>query len=303
MPWDFQVVGGGPNPFAPKQRTMTSKEILQVLELDPNRSMDHGRIRAHHQRLDSRRAMGGATDDQRLLEWALRVKPKTPELKTYDNPARLGDKQPSQRQLSPGDLELVRTLETVAPAAVSVDDVKLLAELEAVAGSPSERRVVSRVLSPIRRHHDRREEETNLSNDIARHTPSGWRCPVVRDAWMPVLVERLAEEHRAELEPQLAGLAHDVREKTLAAVAGDAEREAQSQLRELWGGLDATAKAQVDQARARLAALASGADPQSATPPSTGESAGVADGRRRGREAREAREAKADAFAGFRRIG
>ncbi len=304
MPWDFQVIGGGPNPFAPKRRTLPSADILKVLSWDPNRDIDHGRIRGTLHRLTSVRGIEGPTEEQKLLEWSMKVEPKHPEPETYDNPARLNNWRRRPRALTQGDFEFVRTLEGVEPAKVSREDVRLLAELEAAAESDSERRVVARVLRPIRRLHDRREEEAELRNEVARHRPSGWRCPTVRDAWTPVLAERLAEEARAELEPQLARLPADVREKTLGAVEEDARREAQTKVRELWAELDGEAARKVNAAQTRLSALALGADPvSSATVHSDPGTGGIEEGRRRGREAREAREAKADAFAGFRRVG
>ncbi len=158
------------------------------------------------------------------------------------------------------------------------------------------------MLGPIRRHHDRKEEEAQLRNTIAEHKPSGYRCSVIADAWVPVLAERLAEENRAEIEPQLAGLPSDVREKTVAAVTNDAQREARDRVSELWRQLDGEAAEKVNTAQARLSALALEADPESSAI-RTSETSSMEEGRRRGREHREAREARADAFAGFRRIG
>lgn len=234
MAWSFQPIGGGPNPFAPKPTTLSSADILRVLGLDPHRSMDHGSIRGILHRLKSARGIGDSSQEQRLLEWALTVEAGESSPETYRNPARLSDWKREQRALSQGDFEFVRTLEGVEPAKVPAEDVRLLAELEVAAQSEPERRVVTRVLNPIRRLHDRREEEVELRNQIARHSPSGWRCPAVRDAWTPVLQERLAEEAREELEPQLSGLPSDVRQKTLAAVEEDARREAQTKIHQLW---------------------------------------------------------------------
>jgi hypothetical protein len=298
---DFRVIGDRTNPFAPKPRTLPSVDILRVLAWDPNDSMDHGRIRAIRQKLESVRGMGGLTQEQRLLEWALQVEPKDREPTTYENPARLRDAKRSRRRLTLGDLEFVRTFEGADPKSVSAEDVKLLAELEAQAESESERRVVVRVLGPIRRYHDRKEEEASLRNELARHTPSGWRCPTVRDAWLPVLAERLAEEARAEIEPQLAGLSPDVREKTLRTVDQDAQQQAQSRIRDLWASLDTESDGKVKVARDRLSALAQGADPVTSVIRAP-EDSSLEEGRRRGREAREAIEPKADAFANFRTV-
>ncbi len=303
MTQTFRTLGGvGPDPFAPKQRTLPSADILRVLSWDPNHAMDHGRLRAIHHRLNSRRGTDGPTQEQRLLEWSLTVQPKRVEPETYDNPARLQDAKRERRSLTAGDFEFVRTFEGAEPSKVPAEDVRLLAQLEAVAQDESERRVVARVLSPIRRHHDRKEEEARLRNTIADHKPSGYRCSVIADAWVPVLAERLAEENRAELEPQLAGLPSDVREKTLRTVERDAEREARDRVSELWRQLDVEAAAKVNTAQARLSALALGADPESSAV-RTSETSSIEEGRRRGREDREAREARADAFASFRRIG
>ncbi len=300
---DFRVIGGGPNPFAvPKQRTLSSEEILRVLSWDPNRDMDHGRIRAKLHQLETGRHGRGVTREQELLEWAMEVEPKRPsEDQAYDNPARLTEK-PSPRQLSIGDLEFVRTFDGADPKTVSAADVKLLAQLEAAADSESERRVVARVLSPIRRVHDRKEEEAELHYEIARHQPSGWRCAIVRDAWEPVLAERLAEEVRTELEPQLTGATPEVRQKMLATAESDARAGARQRIRDLWADLDGEANEKVATAKARLSELARGADPASSVI-ARRDGGGMEEGRRRGREAREAREAKADAFANFQKVG
>lgn len=307
MTTPFRYIGAqvGPDPFAPKRRTLTSVEMLRALSLDPNRDFDHGGLRGILHRLTSVQGISGPTQEQRLIEWALQVEPKASTLPTtYENPARLTDGRRSPRALSPGDLEFVRSFEGAQPESVLPADVKLLAELEAVAESPAERRVVSRVLEPVRRVHDRKEEEAGLLYEAARHSPSGWRCATVRDAWEPVLAERLAEEARAELEPQLAGVSPALREKTLSTVEEDARREARSQIQRLWGNLDNEAAQKVNAARTRLSALALGADPVSSAPVRNDpDAAGIEEGRRRGREAREEREAKTDAFADFRRVG
>ncbi len=299
---DFRVIGGGPNPFPVlKQRTLSSDEILRVLSWDPNRDMDHGRIRAKLHQLETGRYGRGATREQQLLEWAMGVEPKRFENRAYDNPARLAEK-PSPRQLSIGDFEFVRNFDGADPTAVSSADVKLLARLEAAAESESDRRVVARVLNPIRRHHDRREEEAELHYEIARNQPSGWRCATVRDLWEPVLAERLAEEVRTELEPQLRAASPELRDKMLATAESDAKAEARQRIRDLWAELDGEASEKVTRAKARLSELARGADPASSVI-ARRDGGGIEEGRRRGREAREAREAKADAFAGFQKVG
>lgn len=297
---DFRVIGGGPNPFTvPKQRTLSSDEILRVLSLDPNHDMDHGRLRAKLHQLQTGRYGRGVTREQELLEWAMGVEPKRPSKDPYDNPARLTEK-PSSRQLSIGDFEFVRTFDGADPKTVSAADVKLLAQLEAAAESESERRVVARVLGPIRRHHDKKEEEAELHYEIARHQPSGWRCATVREAWEPVLAERLAEEVKAELEPQLTGATPEVRQKMLATAESDAKAGARQRIRDLWAELDGEANEKVATAKARLSELARGADPASSVI-SHRDGGGIEEGRRRGREAREAREA--DAFAKFQKVG
>lgn len=294
----YQVLGG-PDPFGPKQRTLTSEEILCALGLDPNDSMDRGRLRAIRHRLDARRGMGGPTSEQELLDWTLTVAPKDPEPRVHEYPARMGDRRPSRRSLTQGDFEFVRSFEGADPKAVPAEDVKLLAELEAAAETESERRAVARVFAPIRRHHDRREEEAELRNQIDRNTPSGFRSAKVREAWQPLLAERLAEEARSEIEPQLAELPPDVREKTLRSVEADAHQQAQQRIRDLWAGLDAEAGGRVKAARERFSALAAGADPQSSAI-RTADNSSLEAGRRRGREDRKAREAALDAFADFR---
>jgi hypothetical protein len=293
----FRVIGDGPNPLAPQRRTLSSKEILRALSLDPSDSMQRGRLRALRQQLEDKRGIGGLTPEQEVLDWCLTVEPKGRDSGTYANPARISGR-PELRPLGRGDFEFVRSFEDADPNSVSAEDVKLLAELEASAETESERRVVARVLGPIRRYHDRREEEANLRAEIARQTPSGFRSTKVRDAWKPVLAERLAEEATAEIEPQLAGLPPDLRDKTLRSVKVDAQLEADKKIRELWASLDSEANGRVKAARDRLSALASGADPQSSAIRTPADSSLEA-GRRRGREAREAREAKVGAFANF----
>ena len=72
MTTPFRTLGGvGPDPFAPKKRTLPSSDILRVLSWDPNNSMDHGRLRAIHHRLNSVRCVDGPTQEQSLLEWTL----------------------------------------------------------------------------------------------------------------------------------------------------------------------------------------------------------------------------------------
>ena len=300
----FRVLGdpGRPYPFVPKRRTMTSQEILRAMAFDPHRPWEHARLQAIHRQQAARRGVGEPTVEQQLLEWSLGTeRPKDPEVTTHDNPARLGDVKRSPRTLTAGDLEFVRTFEGVDPGSVAAQDVRLLAELEASAETAAERRVVARVLEPVRRHHDRKQEEAGLLTEIARHTPSGWRSARVRDAWLPVLTERISEEQRAEIEPQLAGLPPDVQEKTLRSVEADARQQASDRIHELWAGLDAEANAKVDAARRRLSALASGADPESSAVLPRDDS-DLEDARRRGREAREARDAGTEAFAGMRTI-
>lgn len=300
---DFRVIGDGPNPFAAKRRTLTSDEILRVLSWDPNRDMDHGRLRAVHHRLESGRGLGGRVREQELIEWALNVEPKRPLVdQIYDNPARLADWRREKQALSPGDLEFVRTFDGADPRTVSFDDVRHLAELEVTSESESERRVVGRVLAPIRRHHDRKEEEARLRGEIARHTPSAYRCAAVRDAWLPVLSERLAEEARQNLEPHLVGLPADLRETTISTAEQDAHLSAQTQVKDLWARLNSEVGEKISVAQQRLSALASGGDPESSAPIRSNTN-GLEEGRRRGREAREAREATGDAFAGFRMLG
>lgn len=136
----YQVLGGGPDPFAPKRRTLTSDEILRALSLDPNRSMDHGRIRGLRMRLQSNRGTDVPTAEEQLLDWSLQVEAKDPEPESYENPARLNDGNGQRRALTQGDFEFVRTLEDADPSRVPAEDVRLLAQLEAVAQDESERR-------------------------------------------------------------------------------------------------------------------------------------------------------------------
>ncbi|MDP8973936.1 MAG: hypothetical protein M3N45_12405 [Actinomycetota bacterium] len=82
----------------------------------------------------------------------------------------------------------------------------------------------------------------------------------------------------------------------------DAQREARDRVSELWRHQDGEAAEKVNTAEARLSALALGADPESSAI-RTSETSSMEEGRRRGREHREARKARADAFAGLRRIG
>ncbi len=295
---DLRPIGDGPNPLAPPPQKLSSREILRLLALDPYRSMERGRLRATRDRLQDGRRGGGRSAEQQLLDWSLSVEPKRDTVERYDNPARINGPRPRQRSLSLGDFEFVRSFDGADPSTVSVDDVKHLAELEAAAESQSDRRVVARVFGPIRAHHDRREEEAELRSQIARHQPSGWRSRAVLEAWEPVLAQRLAEEARAELEPQLRGVAAEVREKTLAAAESEAKAEARQRIDELWADLDAEASERVATARARLAALAAGADPTSSAIALL-ESGGMEAGRRRGREDREEREARNKAFAEF----
>ncbi len=299
---NFRVIGGGPNPFPVlKQRTLSSDEILRVLSWDPNHDMDHGRLRAKLHQLETGRYGFGVTREQQLLEWAMGVEPKRFENRAYDNPARLAEK-PSPRQLSLADFEYARGFNGADPKTVSAADVRLLAQLEAAAESESERRVVARVLGPIRAFHDKKEEEAELHYEIARNQPSGWRCATVRDLWEPVLAERLAEEVRTELEPQLRAASPELRDKMLATAESDARAEARQRIRDLWTELDGEASEKVTRAKARLSELARGADPVSSVI-ARRDGGGIEEGRRRGREAREAREARADAFGNFQRVG
>ncbi|HSH61273.1 MAG TPA: hypothetical protein VK988_16855 [Acidimicrobiales bacterium] len=264
--------------------------------------MDHGRIRGWVHKLQAGKFLFGVSREQELLEWAMEVQPKRPLAnQAYDNPARLREK-PSPRQLSIGDFEFVRTFDGADPKTVSAADVKLLAQLEAAAESESEHRVVARVLDRLRRYHDRKEEEAELHYEIARHQPSGWRCATVRDYWEPVLAERLAEEVKAELEPQLTGATPEVREKMLRTAESDARASARQRIRDLWAHLDGEANEKVATAKARLSELARGADPASSAI-ARRDGGGMEEGRRRGRAAREAREARADAFANFQKVG
>ncbi|HSH58525.1 MAG TPA: hypothetical protein VK988_02575 [Acidimicrobiales bacterium] len=304
----FRTVGdtsGRPESlFAPpKQRRLSSDEILRCLTFDPNDEMDHGRIRAWVHKLQAGKYLFGVSREQELLEWSMQVEPKrrVPE-QTYDNPARLRDPNRKPRALTLGDFEFVRSFEGVDPKDVPPADVRHLAELEAAAESYSERSVVARVMDPIRRFHDLKEEQAVLANEIARHQPSGWRSATVREAWEPVLAERLAEEVRAELEPQLLGATPELRQKMLATAESEARAEARQRIRDLWAGLAREENERVAAAQARLSALAGGADPASSAIASR-EPGGMEEGRRRGREAREAREAKAEAFANFQRVG
>lgn len=298
-----RVLGGGPDPFSRPSRNLDSAGVLRALSLDPYHDVDHARLDAIRRQLEARRGLGEPTREQQLLEWSLQVEPKRPEMRTYDNPARLSDHERTQRALSQGDLEFVRSFGDVEPDKVPAEDVRLLAELEVVAQSESERRLVSRVLAPIRRFHDRKEEEAGLLTELDRNAPSPWRSDVVRDTWAPVLAERLAEEARARLVPQLEGISAEVRDTTLRGVEADAHAEAQRQIRELWSTLNTEANANANVARERLSALASGADPASSSAVrSEPDAAGLEDARRRGREAREPLQAEADAFADFRML-
>lgn len=304
MAWDFQVIGGGPDPFAPKPRTLTSEELLRVIALDPHDDMDYARLRYFRRLVDSRRGIGAPTREDELISWSMTVEPKRPEVRSsYTNPARLSDHSRESRQLTQGDLEFLRLIEGVAPGDVPAEDVRLLAELEVTAKTPTERRLVGRVLNPIRRHHDRKEEEAGLLNQIAENTPSVWRSQPVREAWLPVLTERLAEEARVKLEAELAGVSTDVREKVLGGVDAEARTEANQRISELWRNLEAETATRASAARQRLSELATGAEPESSAPAPLDLEPGVEDAQQRGREFADNHQSKVDAFAGFRSIG
>lgn len=302
----FRTLGdlSGPDPFAPKPRTLTSEELLRVIALDPHDDMGHGGLRYFHRLVESRRGIGAPTREHELISWSMQIEPKRPEVRSsYTNPARLSDHSREPRQLTQGDLEFLRTIEGVAPGDVPVEDVRLLAELEATAESATERRLVGRVLNPIRRHHDRKEEEAALLNQIAENAPSVWRSQPVREAWLPVLAERLAEEARVRLEAELAEVSTDVREKVLGGVDADARTEANQRISDLWTNLEAETGSRANAARQRLSELASGAEPESSAPAPLNPDPGVEAARQRGREFADNHQRNVDALAGFRTIG
>lgn len=241
--------------------------------------------------------LGTPLENRHLLEWMIDAHTRRPDGRVYSNPARLPEGRRKPRPLTAADIEFVCSFDGTSPASVPAEDIRLLAQLEAAAQDEISRRVVARVLGPIRRHHDRQEEEAELRNTVDRHS-STWRTSTVRDAWAPVLAERLAEEARAEIEPQLSGLDPVVREKALHGAASEAERSASTRVDEVLAALDREAAAKVKVAQRRLAALAGGAEPESSAVRTT--SSSYEEGRRRGREEREARtEARTEASASF----
>ncbi len=107
---DLQPIGGGANPFAAPPWTLSSQEILRVLELDPRHSMDRGRLRAIRERLDRSRRGAAPSPEQAKLDAALRIEPKRNGVSRYDNPARLTGPKPKPHPLSAGTSSSSRAL-------------------------------------------------------------------------------------------------------------------------------------------------------------------------------------------------
>jgi len=290
--------------------TLTPAELVEVSTIDPSNAVDSARLRGLRHRVARRSRSGHATDDSRLIDWLLESFPTTapkPKPALYDNPARL-DGPRQQRSLAPGDFEFVRTLATERPERAAPEDVRHLAELEAAASSESERRVVGRVLAPIRRHHDRLEEESTLRHELAS-VPTPVRRPAVTAEVTKLLRLRLAEERRAELEPAIASAPAHLREqlvRDLVTEVSSAERAATPMLQARWAEADAQVAQRTTEGQRRLTALVLGADPVSSSnlPPFPDPALQAA--RERGRAHAEQRSIDRDghpnAFAGFRSL-
>ena len=97
-------------------------------------------------------------------------------------------------------------LDTLDQTTLSDDDARVLTAWYADVDSRSERALIDRVLGPVRRRHDRAAEQAQLRPVLARGTRTvpcrdqGWR-----KAWEDLLGERMAEEAKVALFPQLRG--------------------------------------------------------------------------------------------------
>jgi hypothetical protein len=264
---------------------LSSAEVLRLAAMDPSDRVTRGRLRAQLTRL--RRAAGSANvPDRRLLEYMLTAPPApAPDYTPPANPMRLTGRRPSPRALTTGDIEYLRTFDGVDPASVSDDDAALLAELEAVASSPTERRLVERVVDPIRAHFDRQEELPGHRLTVETTSRAvAFRTPAVEPVVLPLLEERLAAEACAEVERQLDGASEEIRASTLAAVADQASARAVRAFPAAWSSAEQRRIAARDAAQARLDALAAGAPPKRPSKPAPAVSSAEEAGRERARD-------------------
>jgi hypothetical protein len=255
-------VSGRPVPV----RELSVDELLRILALDPSDRLARGQLRALRRRLSANTTR--RTPDRDLVEFMLTAEPaEQPAVAGHVHPMQLPGPRPKPRPFTTGDIEYLRTFEGVDPSTVSEDDARLLSELEVVAQSPTERRLVERVADPIRRHHDRLAEEAPLRAAIdATSRVVAFRSPPVESRVLPLLEDRLVAEARAIVERGLVGASDEVRERTIAAAENDARAQARGALTEVWRSAEEDRQTVRDAAQARLDSLAGGADPKSTKP-------------------------------------
>jgi hypothetical protein len=267
----------GRTPPTPK---MSTDDLLRVLAMDPSDRLAQGRLKALRTRLSHGTSL--RTPDRELIDFMLATEPVDVVPAVHDHPMRLRGAPPKPRALTAGDFEFVRSIKDKPPASVTAAEARLLAELEAVAQSNTERHVIGAVADPVRRHHDRLAEEGPLRARVERASRQvPFHSTAVESRVLPLLVDRMAEEARAELAPELANAPDEVRERALAAAESDAQQQARGALHELWRLSAAERAAERDAAQARLTGLAQGSSPKSTKPPAT--SPALEDGRERAR--------------------
>ncbi len=258
---------------------LAGAELLEVVSRDPRDPLHRGRLRALLARLQ-RESYGRPTPQRPLLEWMLA---QAEGSSSYDHPMR-GPVNGRPRALTVGDVEFLNSLRGVPPAHVSAQDAALLHELDAVAESSTERRLVAQVVDPVRRHHDRCAEEAQLRATVARQP---WHSPENRLLALQWVEDAMVAEARARLNAQLQpGTRDDVRERIEHEAIEGARGLARAGMEEAWVTGDPRLAVEREAARARLSELARGADPRSSKP--AGPSRALEDGRERARKERGA---------------
>lgn len=235
----------------------TSAELVELLTLDPGRQYDRGRLKARRASLEG--------DDRTLVDKILALcEPTTDAAAPLTHPMAL-DRAPKRRGgLNAGDLKLLDDLRAAAPSAISDTDARIVAELEAVAETSAERRLVAQVAEPLRRHHDRRLEEAQLRTTVADAArPVGWRT--LESAALPLLADRMTEEALAQVANDLkdAGVSRETVERMMDDAATLAERNARDVLTGAWRAAEDERNSRKAAAEFRLSELALGKPPKS----------------------------------------
>lgn len=241
-----------------RPEALSSDELLDLLVDQPST----GRMRALNQKLNR----SGRSPQAPLLNWLANEQPPEPPVAPdrYVNPMLAVPDGPRQ-PLTSEQLAFLERFRGATASMVSAEDAAELARLEQVAESGAGQRLVAEVVAPIRRHHDRREEEAELRAELDRLRPSSWRS---RRDNLPVLAgwvgDVMADEAETALREYLVpGTPPEIAAELVAGCRTAALSSAHQRLAEIWDAAEADLAAQRSTLEERLLHLAWGGDPKS----------------------------------------